>query len=183
MKYVVLLVVCLLYTSTQAIDIHHCSAVVENDRYIVKLDVVIQAPIDRVYSILTDYSNFHQLNESFIESDLLKRIDSTHIKTRLMTESCVLLFCFHAVFVYVIEESGGAEMIARIDPTMSDLSYGESRMRLSSIGKAQTRVQFDAVNQPSFWIPPLIGPWLLKSRMMEEVKETFEKVEEFAQRD
>jgi len=177
------LIACLLYSGVQAIDIQHSSAVVDNSRYIVELDIIIQAPKDRVYSILTDYSNFHQLNDSFVESNLLKHIDSTHSKTRLMTESCVLLFCFNAVFVYFIEVSGESEMFAVIDPTMSDLNFGESHLRLNSIGKGQTRVQFDTVNQPSFWIPPIIGPWLLKSRMLEEVKETFEKVEEFAQRD
>jgi hypothetical protein len=182
LKYLVLLVACLVYSNVPAVEINYARADVENNKYIVELDLIIQASMNNVFSILTDYPSFYQLNDCFIESTLLKHIDATHSKTRLVTESCLLLFCFDAVFVYFIEEIERSQMIAQIDPVMSDFSFGETHISLEKSGNDQTRIHFHTVLQPSFWIPPFIGPWLLKPRMLEEVRETFERVEEFAQR-
>jgi hypothetical protein len=33
---------------------------------------------------------------------------------------------------------------------------------------------------PAFWIPPVIGPWLIKKKMMEEGRVTIERIEELA---
>lgn len=174
--------VCLVHINAQAIEIEYARADVDKNRYIVELELIIGASKNRVFSILTDYSNFHKLNDSFIESALLKRIDDTHNKIRLITESCLLLFCFNAVFVYFIEEIEGTQMIAQIDTVMSDFNFGDAHINLEKSGNNQTRVHFYTVLQPSFWVPPFIGPWLLKPRILEEVRETFERVEEFAQR-
>jgi hypothetical protein len=170
------------YINTQALEIKYTRADVEKNRYIVELELIVQAPKNSVYSILTDYPNFHQLNDSFIESSLLKPLDDTHNIIRLISESCLLLFCFDAVFVYFVEELGRTQMIAQIDPVMSDFNFGETYISLEKKGNDQTGIHFNTVLQPSFWIPPFIGPWLLKPRMLEEVRKTFERVEEFAQR-
>ncbi|OGT33302.1 MAG: hypothetical protein A2W28_00255 [Gammaproteobacteria bacterium RBG_16_51_14] len=171
------------YASVQAIDMQHTRVDAENNRYLIDLDITMQAPVDRVYKILADYSNYHQLNDSFIESALLERSDATHSKTRLVTESCVLVFCFNAVFVYFVETAEGTEITARIDPVVSDFSYGESRMRFYKIDSNRTEIHFFTELQPAFWIPPFIGPWVLKGRILDEVRETFERVEAFAQQD
>ena len=86
------------------------------------------------------------------------------------------------MFVYIVEEIERSRMIAQIDPAMSDFDSGKTYISLEKSGNDQTGIHFKTVLQPSFWIPPFIGPWLLKPRMLEEVRITFERVEEFAQR-
>jgi hypothetical protein len=176
------MVFCLVYNNTQALEIKYARADVENNRYIVELELIIRASKNRIFSILTDYSNVHKLNDSFIESILLERVDNSHSKVRLVAESCLLLFCFDAAFVYFINEIDRSQIIARIDPDMSDFSFGETHLGLEKSGNNQTGIHFNTILQPSFWIPPFIGPLLLKSRMLEEVRETFAQVEGFAQR-
>ena len=180
MRGLLFLVVCLWCGVTQAMDIQVEEADVEDNRYRVNLSLILQARPDRVFAILTDYSNFYRLNDSFIESTLLASTDTTHSETRLVAESCVLVFCFQARFTYIIRESEKGIIVAVIDPERSDFSFGESRLELEGEGEDKSRIDFITTLKPSFWIPPFIGPWLLKPRMLEEVKETFDMVEKLA---
>jgi hypothetical protein len=43
---------------------------------------------------------------------------------------------------------------------------------------SHSRIKLYSELEPAFWIPPLIGPYLIKQKMMSEAKKTIKRIEE-----
>jgi hypothetical protein len=70
--------------------------------------------------------------------------------------------------VLEVETAGNGDILTRTDPGMSDFEHGEETWQIRAEGRG-TRLHYRASLTPSFFIPPYIGPWLLKSRLREEL--------------
>jgi hypothetical protein len=60
---------------------------------------------------------------------------------------------------------------AVILPEFSDFRSGLARWQLTARGAA-TQLEFSNSFEPDFWVPPVIGPWLIKRKLVWEVTET-----------
>ena len=136
----------------------------DNDRYHVRFDVQIAAPSDRLRRYLTDYANYAQYFESIRESAVLAGAPGSTQRVRLRLRGCILFFCRTVTFVKDVTEFSDGEIRARIDPTVSDFQEATEYWRLTALG-AQTQLQYRAELVPDFFVPPLIGPWLLKRQI------------------
>jgi hypothetical protein len=144
--------------------------------YVMSLDVVLDANAGAVRRIATDYAHLKELNDAIEESALLNIADG-RIKRLLVMRACLLVFCFRARMVEYVDERAGGEIITTIIPDESDFLYGLSRWRIAPAGPDRSRLQMSSTLRPAFWIPPLIGPWLLKQKMLAEAKQTILEIE------
>lgn len=132
-------------------------------RYGVHFDVRLAAPPDRLKRHLTDYANYAGYFESIKESTVLAR-KPDGVRVRLRMRSCVLFFCKTVTTVKDITEQDDGKITARIDPALSDFHEATEHWRITADNGA-TRLQYDAVLVPSFFVPPLIGPWLVRNQI------------------
>ena len=65
---------------------------------------------------------------------------------------------------------------ASILPEQSDFRYGHAVWQLEADG-ADTLMHFTAQLEPSFWVPPLIGPWLFENKIVGELLESATTIE------
>ena len=75
-----------------------------------------------------------------------------------------------------MKQHGGGLIEALTVPALSDFRRGIYRWRLQSENGA-TRMQFTALLEPDFWVPPVIGPWLIKRKLLDEVRVTTAAIE------
>jgi len=136
----------------------------DDDHYFVTFDVRIAAPPDRLRRYLTDYSNYAEYFASIRESTVLAGSPGTVQRVRLRLRACVWFFCRTVTFVKDVTELPNGEIRARIDPTLSDFQEATEYWRVTPEG-GQTRLQYRAALVPDFFVPPLIGPWLLKRQI------------------
>ena len=66
---------------------------------------------------------------------------------------------------------------ALILPRGSDFRRGRAHWRLKVSGDA-TLMHFDAELVPDFYIPPLIGPWLIRREMVGQITEIIRIIED-----
>ncbi|GEM_PF-5034809 len=78
----------------------------------------------------------------------------------------------------VIESQDGTVM-ALLVPALSDFRYGYARLNLWQEPEG-TRILIRAEVEPDFWIPSLIGPWLIKRKLLSETLETVDRLEQLA---
>ena len=73
-------------------------------------------------------------------------------------------------------------IVPRVLPQMSDLRYGLARWRMSACAddRRRTCLEFKAELEPDFWVPPLIGPWLIQRKLHQEAIVTAEGIEKLA---
>ncbi len=146
----------------------------DNGRYRLDLSMQIDSDPAAVYAIVTDYERLTRISRTIIDSSELEH--DAGIRRRLVTETCVWFFCFEATMVEDIIE-GDASVYARIVPEQSDYRYGESVWRVRAVNDG-TRVTFQCTIEPDFWVPPVIGTWMMKRRMREEAEHTVLNIEQ-----
>jgi hypothetical protein len=164
-----------------------CAAqVVTNDvtqdggRYHVSFDVRLAAAPDRLKRYLTDYANYASYFDSIRDSTVLAGTPEMSQRVRLRLRACVLFFCRTVTFVKDITELADGEILAHIEPALSDFQEATERWRISAID-GHTRLQYRAALVPDFFVPPLIGPWLLKRQIRAVLLSGAAKLEILAQ--
>ncbi|HEY7840585.1 MAG TPA: hypothetical protein VIC61_03370 [Gammaproteobacteria bacterium] len=147
--------------------------------YHLLLDVELNADLAPVYAIATDFENLYRISPTIIESARLPSPGPGLERRKMVLRTCILFFCFDADFVEDAELVGHT-IITTIVPEQSDFKSGRTTWEMSSRGPGLSRIVLETKVVPAFWIPPVIGPWLIKKKMMEEGRVTIERIEELA---
>ena len=148
--------------------------------YNVEVDMRLDAPRDEVWRLLTDYAHYGRLNEAIQVSEILEQRGPGDYRVRTVTQACVYFFCKTLVQVQDVVELNGQSLSAKVLPELSHFRYGLARAYVWDEGQ-QTRVRVLAEVEPDFWIPPLIGPWLIRHKLRSEALETIRNVERLSQ--
>jgi hypothetical protein len=148
----------------------------QDGMYILKLHVELAAPYSSVHAIVTNYDKLYRISEVLTETRLLSEPGSKIKKRRMVIQTCILFFCFNTKMVEHVWETENT-IITKIIPEQSDYKYGKTEWQIIPIDKDRSRIQLYCELEPAFWIPPYIGPFLLKQKMMSEAKKTINRIE------
>lgn len=169
----------LLPLSTSAATIERLETAHTDHRYTLTFEVVLDAERAKVWQIMTDYENLPRLSRTIAESHILKTEHSPEHRVSVTFHACVLIFCKTMKKVVDIEARPQTEIVVTGVPALSDFSYSVERWQVSAEG-AQTRLRYSAEMVPDFFIPPVIGPWLVKSFLQREIRGIAIEVEALA---
>jgi len=153
----------------------------QGDTYQLDIRARIQAPEAAVRRIVTDYPHLSRLNPAIKSSKVLAVYGPGSSRVRTVTHACVLFFCKDIVQVQDVKVMPDGEVVATTVPALSDFKSAVARWRLSRVGDA-TVMDFSARFVPHFWVPPLIGPWLIRHKLTDEMAKTAERIEQIADR-
>jgi hypothetical protein len=123
-----------------------------------------------VYRLLTDYAHLHDINPAIRESRILRTDSPARHRIRTVTRVCVLFYCRDVTQIQDMVQSSGYTIEADILPQDSDFRRGHGQWRLLPEGDA-TVMQFRAELEPAFFLPPLLGPWLIRREMVKQISE------------
>lgn len=165
--------------SAAAYDMQIESATREGDSYRVTVDALVSTPAAAVRSLMTDYAHLGRLNPSIKVSEILRRRSPCELRVRTVTEVCVLFYCKRIHQVQDVVEAQDGTVTAVIVPEQSDFRRGYARLHLWQEA-AGTRVRISGELEPKFWIPPLIGGWLVRRKLLDEARETISNLEQVA---
>ncbi len=154
----------------------------EGNSYFVEVDALVNVDEPNVRALLTDYENLGRLNSAIEVSEILKTRKPGDYQVRTVTEACVWFYCKRVHQVQDVVESYDGTVTAVVLPEQSDFRYGYARLNLWQESEG-TRVLIRSEVEPDFWIPPLIGPWLIKRKLRSEAQETIINLERVAQSD
>lgn len=147
-------------------------------RYRVHADVLIALTPERVRAILTDYEKLPDIN-SGIETVTLEAGPENELRMRVQASACILFFCQPYDWVQTVKTLPSGDIFTVMETSEGSFRRGWVRYRLVLEGQ-QTRLIFDADLEPAFWVPPLIGPWAVKRKLIDEAFETAQGVERVA---
>lgn len=151
----------------------------ENREFIVTAELVLRAPRSKVFRVLSDYPGWVRLNRSITDSTVVTPELRGEARVRSRTRACLLLFCRDIVQTQAVTLHDGSELVAVTQPEADNLRRGWVRWRLGDRGTS-TFVRLDARLAPDFWLPPLIGPWSIRSVLRGQVLETAVNLERLA---
>jgi hypothetical protein len=155
--------------------------IVYNDGfYRLDFDAVLNGRYEVIHALVSDYPNLHQLSDAVQESEILESTRPGEQRLRFVSEVCLLIFCFRKSLVVDVTEAPGGVFNATVVPHLCDFKSGHGTWRFAAAGPSRTAVHYSGVQQPAFWIPPVIGPYLLKRKLVKEAIKTINKLEHLA---
>lgn len=114
-----------------------------------------------------DYEHLARLHYAVVASELLDSAADGRARVHTRSRFCVLVFCFDVMQVTDYALEGNGDLVAVAVPAQSDLRYGRYRWEFREDGPGRTQLHFHAEVEPDFWVPPLIGPWILGRKLQD----------------
>ena len=166
-------------TNVAAAEFHTLEASRDGDMYRLSVDVYLDAPPNQVYRVLTDYNHLGRISGMVRQSRVLERLDAHTVLVYVESRVCVWFFCHTLRETQKVVESPPDSVTAEVIPAQSNVRFATSSWHLRPDGKG-TRMRWQLSIEPEFWIPPLIGPALVKSELRTESAYTARGVEKLA---
>lgn len=163
----------------QAVKVHAVSASQQGAAYLVEVDALVNVPESRARRLLTDYNHLGRINPDIKRSEILLTRGPGDYRVRTVSEVCVWFYCKRLHQVQDVIEAQDGSITATVLPEQSDFRYGVARLNLWQ-EPGGTRVLIRGELEPDFWIPPVIGPWVVKRKLISEALDTVRNLERVA---
>lgn len=172
----------LLYNSPPAAagEIQRADINYSDGRYFLTFDAVLDGRYDVVHKLVRDYAGLHQLSDAVLESVILETPRPGVQRLKFVAQVCILIFCFNKSLVVDVREAPEGVFNATVIPALCDFMSGHGTWRFTAAGPLKTSVHYSGVQEPAFWIPPVIGPYILKHKLVKEAVKTISNVERMA---
>ncbi|CAN5217123.1 hypothetical protein BH24PSE2_BH24PSE2_02840 [soil metagenome] len=173
----VLLVV--VWLPVQAAEIHYVDVDRDGTRYYFDSETIFHAPLASVYAVLTDYDDFKRISRVFTHTRFLEPVTDGVGIIYTRARGCILFFCRTVVRVERLELDPMSEIVAIADPERSDVKYSRAHWQFEETDRG-TRVRYRMEMEPDFWVPPVLGPWMLKRSLTSNGEEVVARIEYLA---
>jgi hypothetical protein len=151
----------------------------DENRYRVNSEAYFAASRKDMYRVLTNYDLFEQFSSVYVEARNIEKDDQGRPRFFTRMQGCLLFFCRSFVRQGHLLLTPHSEILAVAEPEQSDFEYSRERWRLTSEGVG-TRLQYDLEMQPSFWVPPLIGPYVIRRSLRANAADAADRIEALA---
>jgi hypothetical protein len=118
------------------------------------------------------------LDNRILEATVLSRPEPNVVLLATKLRACSGIFCRTVQRVERVNETP-LSLFATVLPAQSDVLAGNTRTLLRA-EKGKTRVDYDSIVQPNFWVPWFIGRPLMLRTLREASLQLFERVEKRA---
>jgi len=159
--------------------IHSAAVTYRSGSFIVEVDALLDVAESRARAVLTDYKHLDRLIPAVEHSEILTRREPGDYRLRTVTQTCLWFYCKRLKRVQDVVEAHDGSITAIVIPQLSDFSYGYMRLNLWQ-EVAGTRILMRSEAAPDVWIPPLLGPWLIKRELRAEAVQTVHNLERVA---
>jgi len=146
-------------------------------RFLIDMRIRIDAPAPAVFRALQDYAAMVRYNPDL----RAVRVQATGVpgRVRLFTtiHACVLVFCktlHQEQIMTAVDDARGGVLEAKLLPRGGAFRAGSGRWTVRPCPAAAATSCLDATLElvPAFWVPPVIGPWVIRRKMTEEARRT-----------
>ncbi len=149
-------------------------------RYELVADVLMNAPAEAIFEVLVDYDGLDRISSIYKESGYLEPADDGTPMVFTRVEGCVMFVCMNMRRVERLETRWPNWIRTTALPEQSDFHYSQAEWLLEP-EEYGTRVTYRLAMEPDFFVPPVIGPWVLKRRLMAGGARAVERIERLAQ--
>ena len=148
--------------------------------YYVVSEVWMDAAQAPVYDVFADWDIAVEFSSFIVESRDIGPDENGVIGFYINNRGCILFFCKSVIRTGVVESEPHHTLKAIANAEDSDFHVSEEiwTFRREDDG---TVVRYENIMKPKFWIPPVIGPYLMKRKLAKDGGRAMDRIEEIAQ--
>lgn len=151
-----------------------------DDTYVMRSEVFFAAGIEHMYAVLLDWDLSTEFSSVVVESRNLAPDEQGRPRYYTRNEACVAFFCKSFEREGVIEHEPYKFIEAAVYPEKSDFHFSNERWTFREEGDG-TVVIYDIEFSPKFFVPPLIGPYMIKRKLKSGSGDAIDRIEAIAQ--
>jgi hypothetical protein len=173
---------CFIASAAQAATISSLDITFEDGRYHLVAHTHLDATAESIYKVLLDYNNnaYEKISPVYKESGYLSPDSDGTPLVFTRVEGCLLFFCRSMRRVERLEAVKPVLIRTTALPDRSDFKYSQSEWRLKP-DHGGTNLTYKLDVEPSFWLPPFVGPAFLKRVLMHGGVHAVKNIERLAQ--
>ncbi len=149
------------------------------ERYLMQSRTLFDASPEDVYRVLADYDRFERISSIFEDVHFIEPDTDGTPRAFTLVKGCVFLFCKTIRRIERLEFKPHTDIVAVVEPEHSDFRYGRTEWRFIPAGKG-TEVVYRMEMEPGFWVPPIIGPYMMKRSFRKDAVEALDRIEALA---
>lgn len=173
--------VCLLFAGPSiGADLREVVVEKENDRYKLRSETYFDADRESLFRVLADYDQFRKFTSTFVEARNIEPDEQGRPRFYTRMEGCVLLFCKSYIRSGYLELTPVSDIVAIVDPELSNFKYARERWEFIEDGDG-TLLIYTFEMEPDFWIPPIVGPFVVKRALRRGGTDAVDRIEALAQ--
>lgn len=138
------------------------------------------ASVEQVYEVYRYWDYATQFSSAIVEARDIEQDEQGRPQFYIRNKGCVLFFCQSFVRQGYIESEPLIEVRAVADPSLSDFHHSKESWTFEA-HNGGTMVTYNLSMRPKFWVPPGIGPYLLKRKLRRNGGEAVDRIELIAQ--
>ena len=170
----------LLYGIADAAELRNVDVDRKDGRYSLTSEVWFDTEVDAIYAVFLNYDLASKFSGFIVESRNLEPTADGQRRFYIRNHGCVWFFCRsfersgqveHEPFVYIRSTADAGE---------SDFHFSLESWTFETEG-AGTLVVYEFEFEPKFWIPPLIGPYVLRKKLKNDSARALNRIEALAQ--
>lgn len=166
-----------LLTATRAAELKEIEVSDREGVYQVSIEVVVAAPLGEVWGLVSDPRNLARLSPGTRESFLLPHASKKRL--RVVLHPCLLIFCRDLVKISDVDYLPPHRIRYTAIPGAGDFDTALETLEFTAHGD-RTLMHYDAVLDPAFPVPNLLGSWLIEKIIGGDLRRTAGRIEELA---
>lgn len=178
-RIAVLLFSALAVTTVGAASLLELSVGAKAKRYQVRSKAILAAPVEAVYDTLIDFDEYEKFSSVYKDARWIHRDEQDSGEMYTYTRGCILFFCKGFERYESVESVVNESIITRVLPEKSDVKFGYSEWKLEA-AEESTVIYFDLDFEPDFWVPPVVGPFVVKRMLRKNSVDALNRIEVLA---
>ena len=153
----------------------------EDSRYTMQSEVWFNAPLEQVYAVFSHWDLSTQFSSAIVKSNDLAPDEQGRPQFFVRNRGCLLFFCMTFERQGYVESQPFEVLRAIANPETSDFLVSNESWTFTP-ENGGTIVVYEMLMQPKFWVPPGIGPYIIKRKLKNDGGDAIDRVEAIAQR-
>ncbi|MDH3614879.1 MAG: hypothetical protein OEQ90_00245 [Gammaproteobacteria bacterium] len=170
----------LLLGAASAAEMRSVNVDYADGRYTMKSEVWFDATVQQVYDVFRQWDLSTQFSSTIVESADVEPDEEGRPQFYIRHKGCVWFFCLTFERRGYVESEPNEVLRAYANPETSDFLLSDETWTFAA-ENGGTVVSYHLLMKPKFWVPPGIGPYIIKRKLRNDGGDALDRIEVIAQ--
>jgi hypothetical protein len=151
----------------------------EDGYYTMRSEAWFDVGVEPMYDVFSSWEISTEFSSAIVEARDLAPDASGRPGFYTVARGCVLFFCKSLTRQGYVERDPPQLLRAVADPEQSDFEVSDETWEFEAVDGG-TSVTYTLLMKPSFWVPPAIGPFVIKRTLRNKAGQALDRIESIA---